>query len=63
MFMLSVVRDGYFRQSCETIFPTNTRKTHLEMKGDSFCILILVRGEKAECLSNVNNHKMTPLSR
>lgn len=35
VFVLSVVRDSYFRRSCETVFPSNTRKTHLEMKFDS----------------------------
>lgn len=35
VFVLSVVQNSYFGRICETRFPSNTRKTHLEMKIDT----------------------------
>lgn len=63
MFVLSVVQVGYFGRNCETVFPTNTRKTHLEVKHDSGLSSDFNHGEWAECLSYVNDHIITMLTR
>lgn len=45
MRVLPVVQNSYFGSICETIFPSNTRKTHLEMKFDGIRVFHFNHGD------------------